>query len=437
MSIQTPPGASQPEDSPGRYGRAERISVLSFNTHGDGVPLTGTGRLHSSSFLKPTGFSRRPLCLPSPLTLGRASEKSAMEAEALQEWPSPCRGLLSMSPLCDHVGVHVSFQNFPDVPLYFLWRTFSASDPALRPQSAFETEALTGRLAGGCMCAVAQGDLRGPWGRLRTRHSPPGRWTPSARASAAALPTGSLNPEDHPHACGSSCPFARDVENAGTVGHTQDPDGDALTAPSLPRPAAWVSDGDAEAGGPQGASERQAHRALRVALRRPAELHSPASATPRPWARGSERTVLPRSGPAWRGCRDRHQGTLCRRAVGRKAPRAGAPSRDNPAPLGFRHGLPASLSLLSKPYPPSGPLHRVSVYKRQMLGAHPSQGRRGRTDCPHAREARSIWLSLHHAVACAGGSHVFHLPALGRSSFTSASPAHVLGQCCHLWKTLF
>ena len=115
MSIQTPPGASHPEDSPGRYGRAERISVLSFNTHGDGVPLTGTGRLHSSSFLKPTGFSRRPLCLPSPLTLGRASEKSAMEAEALQEWPSPCRGLLSMSPLCDHVGVHVSFQNFPDV----------------------------------------------------------------------------------------------------------------------------------------------------------------------------------------------------------------------------------------------------------------------------------------------------------------------------------
>ena len=157
MSIQTPPGAFHPEDSPGRYGRAERISVLSFNTHGDGVPLTGTGRLHSSSFLKPTGLSRRPLCLPSPLALGRASEKSAMEAEALQDWPSPCRGLLSTSPLCDHVGVYVSFQNFPDVPLYFLWRTFSASDPALRSQSAFETEVLTGCLVGGACVWLPRG----------------------------------------------------------------------------------------------------------------------------------------------------------------------------------------------------------------------------------------------------------------------------------------
>lgn len=268
----------------------------------------GTGSLHSSSFLKPTGFPRRSLCLPSPLTLRRASEKSAMEAEALQDWPSPCRGLLSASPLCDHVGVHVLFQNFPDAPLYFLWRTFSALDPALRSQSAFETEVLTDCVGRECMCAVAWGDLRGPWGRLRTRHSPPGRWTPSAQPLGAALLTGSLNPEDHLHACGSSCPLVRDVENAGTVGGTlKTPDSDALMAPSLPLPA--VSDGHAEAHGGQGASECQAHRGVRSALQWPAEPCGPDSSTPKPWARGSDWMVLLCSGPAWRGCRDRCQGT--------------------------------------------------------------------------------------------------------------------------------
>ena len=92
-------------------------------------------------------------------------------------------------------------------------------------------------------------------------------------------------------------------------GTLKTPDSDALTAPSLPRPAVQVSDGDAEARGRQGASKCQAHRVVRAALQWPAELHSPASSTPKPWAWGSEWMVLLHSGPAWQGCRDRHQGT--------------------------------------------------------------------------------------------------------------------------------
>lgn len=87
------------------------------------------------------------------------------------------------------------------------------------------------------MCAVSWGDLRGPWGRLRTRHSPAGQWTPSARPSGAALLTGSLNPEDHLHAFGSFCPLVGDVENVETVGCTlKTLDSDALTA-CHPQPA--------------------------------------------------------------------------------------------------------------------------------------------------------------------------------------------------------
>ena len=181
----------------------------------------GTGSLHSSFFLKLTGFPGRLLCLPSPLTLGRASEKSAMEAEVLQDWPSPCRGLLSTSPLCDHVWVYLSFQNFSGVPLYLLLENIQrvGSSPPLS-KSAFETEVLTESLGQGAHVCGCLGDLRGPWGWLRIWHSPSSPWTRSARPSGAALLTGSLNPEDYLHAFGSLHPFVRDVENVGTVGGT-------------------------------------------------------------------------------------------------------------------------------------------------------------------------------------------------------------------------
>ena len=258
----------------------------------------GMGSLHSSFFLKPAGFPGRLLCLPSPLTLGRASEKSAMEAEVLQDWPSPCRGLLSTSPLRDHVWVYLSFQNFSGVPLYLLLENIQCvgSSPLLS-KSAFETEMLTASLGQGAHVCGCLGDLRGPWDWLRIWHSPPGWWTPSARPSGAALLTGSLDPEDHPHAFGSLRTFVRDVENIGTVGGTLKTlvmlSWPSACCPSLsPRslPALQVSDGDAEASGPQGASQYQAHPGNKVQpLQWPAEPCRLDSSTLKPWAQGTSK----------------------------------------------------------------------------------------------------------------------------------------------------
>ena len=133
----------------------------------------GTGSLHSSFLLKPTGFSGRLLCLPSPLTLGRASEKSVIEAEALQDWPSPCCGLLSMSPLRDHVWVYLLFQNFSDVPLYLLLKNVQCigSGPLLS-KGAFETEVLTESLGQEAHVCGFLGGSEGPLGTAEDSAQP-------------------------------------------------------------------------------------------------------------------------------------------------------------------------------------------------------------------------------------------------------------------------
>ena len=122
--------------------------------------------------------------------------------------------------------------------------------------------------------------------------------------------------------------------------------------------------------------------------------------------------------------------------VGRKL-RVGAPSRDNPGPLGLGHGLPAHLSLLSKPCPPSDPLHGVSVYKRQMHGAHSSEGSSGQTVSTHGSTQHLAVSAPGRAAAFPGGSHNVLIRQL-----EAVPPPHQpmpvsWSAVCHLWKNYF
>lgn len=122
--------------------------------------------------------------------------------------------------------------------------------------------------------------------------------------------------------------------------------------------------------------------------------------------------------------------------VGRKL-RVGAPSRDNPGPLGLRHGLPArlrsSLTQVLRLTPYTGSLStrgRCMEFTPQRAPADRPSPRRG--------SAQHLAVSAPgHAAAYPGGSHSVFIRQL-----EAVPPPHQpvpasWSAVCHLWKNYF